>query len=47
MELNDEIYDRIVELSEEGDALFETQDFVGAIIKYKEAFELIPDPKYM
>ncbi|MES9684574.1 hypothetical protein ABWK22_17075 [Gottfriedia acidiceleris] len=47
MELNDEIYDKIVELSEEGDALFEAQDFIGAIKKFKNALELIPEPKYM
>lgn len=47
MELKDETYDLVVGLSEEGDILFEAQDYVSAIEKYKKALELLPEPKYL
>ncbi|PGS54181.1 tol-pal system YbgF family protein [Bacillus sp. AFS041924] len=46
MELKEVTYEHIVELSEEANALFEAQDFDGAIKKFKEALEIIPKPKF-
>lgn len=44
-ELESDIHDRIAALSEAGDALAETEDYEGAIDKYWDAFELLPEPK--
>ena len=42
MELEDELYDKIVEWSEDGDTLLEEEDYEGAIKKYQAA--LAPPP---
>lgn len=44
-ELDDDIYDRITELSDEGNELAEEGDFEAAAAKFSEALELIPAPK--
>ena len=44
-ELNDEIYNRITELSDEGNELAEDENFEAAVAKFAEALELIPSPK--
>lgn len=44
-ELNDEVYDRITELSDEGNELAEKESFEGAVAKFTEALELLPSPK--
>lgn len=46
MELNDEIYNRITQLCEEGDSLAEDEYFDEAVEKYNEALELLPEPVY-
>ena len=43
--LDDATYDRIKTLSEEGDALAEKKDYPGALQKYWQAWDLLPDPK--
>ncbi|MED4355140.1 tetratricopeptide repeat protein [Schinkia azotoformans] len=45
MELDDKIYDKIVELCEEGDNLTEEDRFHDAIDKYNAALDLVPSPK--
>jgi tetratricopeptide (TPR) repeat protein len=45
MELPNKIYEKIIMLSEEGDALAEQSNFNEAIKKYKEALDLLPTPK--
>lgn len=44
MELNDELYDEITALCSDGDELAENSEFDKAIIKYKKALSLIPEP---
>lgn len=44
-ELDNALYERIGALSEAGDALAEGEDFEGALAKYWEAFDLLPEPK--
>jgi Flp pilus assembly protein TadD len=44
-ELDDEIYGRITELSDEGNELAEDDNFEAAVAKFSEALELIPAPK--
>ncbi len=46
MELEDELYDKIVEWSEDGDTLLGEEDYEGAIKKYQAALGLLPEPKY-
>ena len=46
MELNDEIYERITDLSSEGDEFADAGNFGKAIERYSEALKLIPEPKY-
>lgn len=45
MELDDDIYNKITELSEEGNKLFDYCEFDEAIEKFKEALDLVPEPK--
>jgi len=45
MDLEDNIYQQIIQLSEQGDELAESSAFLQAIEKYKKAFSLLPDPK--
>lgn len=45
MELDDKIYDKIVEICEEGDNLTEEDRFHDAIAKYNAALDLVPSPK--
>jgi len=45
MELEDNIYNQIVSLAEEGDDFAEKEIFGSAISKYNEALDLLPEPK--
>ena len=45
MELPDDIYEKIEELSEEGNDLCDDGSFSAAIEKWNQAFLLLPDPK--
>lgn len=45
MELKDEVYDKIVMLSNEGDDLFANGQHKEAVKKYHMALDLIPNPK--
>jgi tetratricopeptide (TPR) repeat protein len=44
-ELDDALYERIGALSEAGDALVEDGDYAGALEKYWQAFDLLPEPR--
>ncbi|AIO30142.1 hypothetical protein DM39_6463 [Burkholderia cenocepacia] len=44
-ELDNELYERIAALSDAGDALAEDEDYAGALAKYRDAFDLLPEPK--
>ena len=44
-ELDDDIHARITQLSAEGDALVEEEDYAAAIERYREALSLIPEPR--
>ncbi|MCG8578193.1 MAG: hypothetical protein MI810_25160 [Flavobacteriales bacterium] len=44
-ELSDEVYTQITEISQFGEALFETYNFESAILQYKKALNLVPTPK--
>lgn len=46
MELTDKVYSKILSLGEQGEALSETGNFIEAIVKYKNALQLVPNPKY-
>lgn len=45
MELPDSVYDQITQFSEEGESLFNRGEFLKALLKYKAALALVPDPK--
>ena len=45
MELEDNLYNQIVSLAEEGDDFAEKEIFGSAISKYNEALDLLPEPK--
>jgi tetratricopeptide (TPR) repeat protein len=45
MELPDDIYNKIVALSEEGDLFAEKEQFDDALTHYHEALSLLPEPK--
>ncbi|RPE05778.1 hypothetical protein EGT74_25785 [Chitinophaga lutea] len=45
MELTEEIYDRIMELSEKGDDFAENEQFSAALNQYQQAIDLLPEPK--
>lgn len=45
MELEDEVYDKITALSENGDAYAEKEQFTTAIEQYQKALDLLPEPK--
>ena len=45
MELSDKIFDRISELSDEGDYLLENEKLDKALEKFQEALALVPIPK--
>lgn len=46
MELQDELYERIVSICSQGDDLVNSFDFENAIIMYSEALDLVPEPKF-
>lgn len=46
MELQDDLYERIVDLCNQGDNLVDHFEFEKAIKMYLEALNLIPEPKY-
>lgn len=43
--LEDEIYNRIVELMEKGQGLGDKGDYLRAIERYKQAYDLLPQPR--
>lgn len=45
MELPDQVYDQITQFSEEGESLFKRGEYLKALLKYKAALALVPDPK--
>jgi tetratricopeptide (TPR) repeat protein len=45
-ELTNEIHNQIIKISEEANSFFEKKDYRVAIEKYKEALNLLPNPKY-
>ena len=45
MELTDEVYDKIVALSEKGDEYADKEQFTSALKQYGEALALLPEPK--
>ena len=45
MELDDETYRKIEALSEEGNDLLEDGDWRGAVMKWRLALDLVPEPK--
>ncbi|MDI9273062.1 hypothetical protein [Stenotrophomonas sp. PFBMAA-4] len=45
MELPDELYERITELSEQGNDLMDNEDPAGAIVSWSSALSLLPSPK--
>lgn len=46
MELTDKVYSKILSFGKQGEALSETGNFTEAIVKYKNALQLVPNPKY-
>lgn len=44
-EIDDELYSRILELSENGESLFDEGKIEAALLKYEQALELVPKPK--
>ena len=46
MELNNDIYQKIVQLSEKGDEFVDNREYKKAILLYKKALSLIPKNKY-
>jgi tetratricopeptide (TPR) repeat protein len=44
-ELDDDLYDRILELSEEGNHLADADSYEAAHKKFEEALDLVPNPK--
>jgi tetratricopeptide (TPR) repeat protein len=45
MELTDDVYNKIVILSEKGDDYAEKEQFTSALVQYNEALSLLPEPK--
>lgn len=45
MELSDELYDRIEELSETENEAMESEDYAKAISCFQEALDILPEPK--
>jgi Uncharacterized protein conserved in bacteria len=45
IELSDELYEQIEELSEQGNDLVDEDDFDGALEKFQAALDLLPEPK--
>ena len=45
MEIEVSVHKKITELSSEGESFFENEDYSSALVKYKEALELVPKPK--
>lgn len=45
-ELDDDLYDEITQYCEEGDNLFDKNEFDKALIFYNKAWDLLPEPKY-
>lgn len=45
MELSDEVYSKIAELSEKGDNYAEKEQFTSALKQYQEALAMLPEPK--
>ena len=44
-ELPPDIHEKVQALRASGDALQETGEFVDAVVKYEQAFALLPEPK--
>ncbi len=45
MELSDELYGRIEELSEKGNEAMDSEDYAKAITCFREALDILPEPK--
>lgn len=45
MELPEAVMDEIEKLSEEGNQLFDEDEFSDAIVKWNKALQMVPDPK--
>lgn len=45
-ELDDDLYEKITQCCEDGDMLFDNGDFDNAIMKYNQAWDMLPEPKY-
>ncbi|MCK9796589.1 tetratricopeptide repeat protein [Pseudomonas sp. MAFF 302030] len=45
MELPDALHEQISDLCEQGDELAESGDYPAALVEYRQAWELIPQPK--
>ena len=43
--MDDALYEKIEELSEQGNELVDNDDFDGALRKFRRALELVPEPK--
>lgn len=46
MELENNLYNQIIKLSEEGDEYIDKDEFEKAVEKYQAALNMIPSPKY-
>ena len=46
MEMSDELYNKIVDLCDEGNELIEEDEYQQAIDKLKQGLALIPEPIY-
>lgn len=44
-ELDDELYDQIESLSEDGNVFVDQDDYIAALKKFEEALALVPEPK--
>lgn len=44
LELPDEVYERLVQVSESGNILYDRADFEGALAKFRSALALLPEP---
>jgi tetratricopeptide (TPR) repeat protein len=45
-ELDESVYQQIVALSEEGNKLSDAGDYRGALVKFRLAWKLLPEPKH-
>ena len=43
--LSDDVHERIKGLCQAGDAAVDAKDYKGAVVKYRDAWNLIPEPQ--